>query len=99
MTTDPLALAALAFPLMELSKSENISDAAFADAVYQAVTQGLDRDAFQDNSDIGQGTLERWMQGANLPPQSVRKKVLEVMAATFMAAIAPGAPLKTPESP
>lgn len=86
--SDPLALAAFAYGLMEQAQSkDDIPDAVFSDAVYQAITHGLDRVAFRDNADIGEGTLERWTQGANLPPQSVRHKVLEVMAATLVAAI------------
>lgn len=86
--SDPVALAGFAYGLMELAQSkDDIADAAFSDAVYQSVAHGLDRVAFRDNADIGAGTLENWMQGANLPPQSVRHKVLEVMAATLVAAI------------
>lgn len=56
-----------------LEASGAISDAEFADVIYQATTSwGIAEVQFRDNFGLTGGAVERWTTLKNLPQQSVR---------------------------
>ncbi len=61
-----------------------IADAAFADAIYQAVAaHGLSEAQFRDALGLSGGTVERWTMGKNLPQPMVRAKILNWISQTL----------------
>lgn len=67
--------------LKQLTASGDISDAAFAEAVYEAVaSHGLAESDLRDTLGLSSGALERWTMQKNLPQPMVRGKVLGMIA-------------------
>lgn len=67
--------------LRQLTAAGDISDAAFAEAVYEAVaSHGIDQSALRDTLSLTQGAIERWTMQKNLPQPVVRAKVLGMIA-------------------
>lgn len=63
--------------LTKLAESANIDDAAFADAVYTALSAfGLDESQFRDAFGLSAGAIDRWTQRQNLPQPLVRPKII-----------------------
>lgn len=63
--------------LQDLCSKNEISDAAFADAVYQAVAaHGLAEDGLRDTFSLTKEAFTRWTMSKNLPQPMVRAKIL-----------------------
>jgi hypothetical protein len=63
--------------LKALSELKAVEDAAFADAVYTALSRfGVDERSFRDAFGLSSGAVERWTQLKNLPQPNVRPKII-----------------------
>lgn len=63
--------------LKALSESKTVEDAAFADAVYTALSSfGVDERAFRTAFGLSAGAVERWTQLKNLPQPNIRPKII-----------------------
>ncbi len=63
--------------LSKLLESKEIDDAAFADAIYAAMsTFGIDEGQFRDTYGLTKGAVDRWTQRQNLPQPLVRPKII-----------------------
>ncbi|MBI3441030.1 MAG: hypothetical protein HY052_04390 [Proteobacteria bacterium] len=64
--------------LSTLAGAKTVDDAAFADAIYTAVSKfGIDEDQFRDAFGLTKGAVDRWTQRLNLPQPTVRPKILK----------------------
>ncbi len=63
--------------LEKLAAQSAISDADFADTVYDAMAEfGISEDDFRDTFGMTKGAVERWITLKNLPQPVVRGKIL-----------------------
>jgi hypothetical protein len=70
-------LAAFKKKLAALASLPEVSDAAFADAVYTAqATFAIDETKFRDAFGLTKGAVERWTMCKNLPQPNIRPKIL-----------------------
>jgi hypothetical protein len=80
----PLAREAFKKKLGEMAKNGQIADAAFADAVYEALSRfGLTEQQFRSAFGLSAGAVERWSMRKNLPQPSVRPAVLAWIVETL----------------
>lgn len=64
--------------LSTLSTQETVEDAAFADAVYTAISQfRVDATQFRDMFGLSKDAVERWTTLKNLPQPMIRPRILE----------------------
>lgn len=70
----------------KLSAQESISDDAFADAVYTAISHfGIDENAFRTAFGVSKGTPARWTTRQNLPQPAARAAILHWLAEAVAA--------------
>lgn len=64
-----------------LAQSGDVSDNAFAEAVYTAISRfNIHEQLFRDAFGLTQGAVERWTTGKNLPQPEIRPKILQWIA-------------------
>jgi hypothetical protein len=64
--------------LLKLLESIEIDDAAFADAIYRAMSEGgIAEESFREAFGLAEGAVERWTQRQSLPQVFVRRNIIE----------------------